>query len=44
LGLSGATWTVDQNAGTIRIRVTGIAATSIKWKVQYSYLLVEPEP
>lgn len=41
--LVGSTWTIDQSAGAIRIRVTGLAATNIKWSVQYSYLLVEPE-
>ena len=34
-GLTTATWTVDASGATLRIRVTGEAATTLNWYVYY---------
>lgn len=37
-GFAGATWTYTVSTNTVLIRVTGIAATNINWKVSYRYV------
>jgi hypothetical protein len=34
-GFTTATWTVDASSGTLRIRVTGEASTTVNWNATY---------
>lgn len=44
VGLTTATWTVDASGLTLRIRVTGEAATNIEWYALYDNNYIELTP
>jgi hypothetical protein len=43
-GASGATWTIDDASNNVIIQVTGVAATSIEWKVVATLTIKIPTP